>query len=81
MKRATEGSGISTGTTTTTTTGGSWLMSKIRGGGGGGSSASGSSVSIVSEEDAKNVTSKFGKYLTLGAAAVVGGSLLTLTGG
>ena len=82
MKRATEGSGIeSTGTTTTTTTGGSWLMSKIRGGEGGGSSASGSSVSIVSEEDAKNVTSKFGKYLTLGAAAVVGGSLLTLTGG
>ena len=56
-------------------------MSKIRGGEGGGSSASGSSVSIVSEEDAKNVTSKFGKYLTLGAAAVVGGSLLTLTGG
>ena len=80
MKRATEGSGIDS-TGTTPTTGGSWLMSKIRGGGGGGSSASGSSVSIVSEEDAKNVTSKFGKYLTLGAAAVVGGSLLTLTGG
>lgn len=81
MKRATEGSGIESTGTTTTTTGGSWLMSKIRGGGGGGSSASGSSVSTVSEEDAKNVTSKFGKYLTLGAAAVVGGSLLTLTGG
>ena len=78
-----------------TTTSGSWMMSKIRGGGDlGGGGASERSVSM-SEDATKNdsttknsnssanasVTSKFGKYLTLGAAAVVGGSLMTLTGG
>ena len=35
----------------------------------------------ASSNSSSHLASKFGKYLTLGAAAVVGGSLLTLTGG
>ena len=77
------------------TTSGSWMMSKIRGGGDGGGGGASERILSMSEDATKNesttknsnssasasVTSKFGKYLTLGAAAVVGGSLMTLTGG
>jgi len=77
------------------TTSGSWMMSKIRGGGDGGGGGASERTLSMSEDATKNesttknsnssasasVTSKFGKYLTLGAAAVVGGSLMTLTGG